>query len=61
MDLYSTIFEDNIGVLVLASTPKMTPHSKHIAIKCHAVQKGLVHIPPIEIDEHLADVLAKGL
>ena len=31
----STIFEDNNGALVLASSPKMTLRFKHIAIKCH--------------------------
>jgi len=32
---YSTIFEDNNSALVLASSPKMMPRSKHIAIKYH--------------------------
>ena len=32
---YSTIFEDNNSALVLASSQKMMPRSKHIAIKYH--------------------------
>ena len=32
---YSKVFEDNNGALILASTPRMTPHSKHIAVKYH--------------------------
>ena len=31
--LKSTIFEDNMGCLQLATVPKMTPRSKHIAVK----------------------------
>ena len=31
----STIFEDNNGALQLATVPKMTLRSKHIAIKYH--------------------------
>jgi len=40
----STLFEDNEGALHLATTPKMTPRTKHIGIKYHffrnEVQKG---------------------
>ena len=32
---YSKVFEDNNGALILASTPRMTPRSKHIAVKYH--------------------------
>ena len=32
---YSKVFKDNNGTLILASTPRMTPHSKHIAVKYH--------------------------
>ena len=30
---YSKVFEDNSGALILASMPRMTPCSKHIAVK----------------------------
>ena len=33
--MYSKVFEDNNGALILASTPQMTPRSKHIAVKYH--------------------------
>ena len=63
--MYSTIFEDNNGALILASTPKMTPRSKHIAIKyhffCDAIRKGIALIAPIQMEEQLADIFAKGL
>ena len=32
---YLTIFEDNNGALIFATSPCMTPWSKHIAIKYH--------------------------
>ena len=33
--VHSTAFEDNNGALLLATMKKMTPRSKHIAIKYH--------------------------
>ena len=33
--LYSTVFEDNQGALQLATAPKITPRTKHIAAKYH--------------------------
>jgi hypothetical protein len=33
--LHSTVFEDNNGALSLALSPKMTPRTKHIAVKYH--------------------------
>ena len=29
----STIYEDNNGAIVVATSPRMTPRSKHIAVK----------------------------
>ena len=31
----STIYEDNNGAIVVAKNPRMTPTSKHIAVKYH--------------------------
>ena len=31
----STIYEDNNGAIVVTKSPKMTPSSKHIAVKYH--------------------------
>jgi len=62
---YSTIFEENNGLLVLASAPKITLRSKHIAIKYdflpEPIQMGIAHITPIQMEEHLADIFTKGL
>ena len=32
---YSKVFEDNNGTILLATSPRMTPRSKHIAVKYH--------------------------
>ena len=31
----STIYEDNNGAIVVSTSPRMTPTSKHIAVKYH--------------------------
>ena len=33
--MQSTVFEDNNGALGLATSPKLTPHTKHITVKYH--------------------------
>jgi hypothetical protein len=35
----STIFEDNKGAISTATTPKMTPCTKHITVKYHFVKQ----------------------
>ena len=39
---YSTVFEDNVNALKLANVPRVTPRSKHIAVKYHffSIQSG---------------------
>ena len=63
--VYSTAFEDNNGALILATTKKMTPRSKHIAIKYHhfkqAVFNGFVKIVKVNSEKQLADIFTKGL
>ena len=63
--VYSTAFEDNNGALILATTKKMTPRSKHIAIKYHhfkqAVYNGFVKIVKVNSEKQLADIFTKGL
>jgi hypothetical protein len=66
----SQIFEDNNGAISTASTPKMTPRTKHIAVKYHFVKqyfgKRRLNDHPFEllkIDTLLqkADIFTKGL
>ena len=62
---YSKIFEDNNGALILASSPRMTPRSKHIAVKYHFfrshVVSGAIRILRINTEEQKADIFTKGL
>jgi hypothetical protein len=64
--LHSTVFEDNNGALALATSPKISPRTKHIAVKYHhyrskiGVDKGIV-IQRVDTTEQKADVFTKGL
>ena len=64
--LYSTVFEDNNGALSLAQSPKITPRTKHMAVKYHhfrtsvGVDKGIL-IEKIDTDVQKADIFTKGL
>ena len=64
--LHLTIFEDNAGAKGLASSPRMTPRTKHIGVKHHffydkiGEDKGIA-IKHIETENQLADCLTKGL
>jgi len=64
--LKSTIFEDNMGCLQLATIPKMTPRSKHIAVKYFwfrlqvGPDKGIT-IVKCDTKDMLADIFTKGL
>lgn len=64
--LYSTVFEYNNGALSLATSPKLSPRTKHIAIKYHhfresiGQEKGIV-IEKVDTTRQKADILTKGL
>ena len=59
----STVYEDNNGAIVVATSPRMTPSSKHIAVKYHwfrqHVGKEFV-IWKIESENQKADIFTKG-
>ena len=59
-----TIYEDNNGAIVVATSPRMTPTSKHLAFKYHwfrqHVGKEFV-IRKIESENQKADIFTKGL
>ena len=52
---YSTVFEDNNGALILATVPRMTLCSKHIAVSyhifCKHVANSTVQIFKISCDQ----------
>ena len=64
--IHSTIFEDNNGALGLAKAPKLTPRTKHIAVKYHwfkdqiGEEKGFI-IEKVESRDQKADIFTKGL
>jgi hypothetical protein len=64
--LHSTVFEDNNGAISLATAPKITPRTKHIAVKYHhfrdnvGIEKG-IEIVKIDTKEQKADIFTKGL
>ena len=61
----STVFEDNASAVQLATMPKMTPRSKHIALHYHFfrehIAKGEVDVKHVSTDLQIADILTKGL
>jgi hypothetical protein len=61
----STVYEDNTGALTLANLPRLTPRSKHIAVKYHFfrqhVADGSVRVVKISTNDQLADIFTKGL
>ena len=63
--MHSVVFEDNTGALQLAKVPKMTPRSKHIALRYHYFRKevvdGNIKIEHISTKLQKADIFTKGL
>ena len=64
-----TIFKDNNGAISTATSPKLTPRTKHIAVKYHFVKQFFgknTHEHPFELKkidtlEQKADIFTKGL
>ena len=63
--MHSVVFEDNTGALQLAKLPKMTPCTKHIALRYHYFRKevvdGSIKIEHISTQLKRADIYTKGL
>lgn len=64
--LHTTIWEDNVGALTLANMelPRMTPRSKHIAIKYHWFRSHLgklFTVVKVGTLDQLGDMFTKGL
>ena len=59
------LWEDNESCIKVATSPKFTPRTKHIAIKYHHfrsfVQDETITIHSIGTKEQLADILTKPL
>jgi hypothetical protein len=70
--IHTTIWEDNVGAMTLANLelPRMTPRSKHIAVKYHWFRQhvtkdggddGGIIVKKIDTREQIADIFTKGL
>ena len=60
----STIYEENNGAIVVAKIPRMTPTSKHIAVKYHWLRQNIgkeFMIWKIDSENQKAAILTKGL
>ena len=61
----STVFEDNNGALGLAISPKLTPRTRHIAVKYHFfkihIKPGEIEIVKVDTKAQKADIFTKGL
>ena len=59
------LFEDNRSCIIVAESARLTPRTKHIAIKYHHfrefVKSGEVKIFPVSTREQLADIFTKPL
>jgi hypothetical protein len=61
---HSTFFEDNKGCVDLVKSPRMTPRTKHIALKYHHFRPHNgkdITIKWISTDDQLADIFTKAL
>lgn len=63
--LKSTVWEDNNGAISTVLSPKMTPRTKHIAVKYHFSRSHIgpdkgIDIEKIDTDLQKADILTKG-
>ena len=62
---FSKAFEDNNGILTLATSPQLTPSSKHIAVKYHSfkyhVANGDIQLVKVNMKDQIAGCMTKGL
>jgi hypothetical protein len=62
----STVFEDNNGAITTATAVKMTPRTKHIAVKYHFFKSHInerngISLAKIDTNLQKADIFTKGL
>ncbi|KAL7479352.1 hypothetical protein ACHAW6_005086 [Cyclotella cf. meneghiniana] len=65
LTLHCRVFKDNRSCIKLTESPKLTPMTKHIAIKyhhfCKHVSDGTIKIEHIDTKEQIADIFTKAL
>ena len=65
-NIKSTVFEDNNGAIATATSVKMTPRTKHIAVKYHFFKNHIgpgtgISLSKIDTQLQKADIFTKGL
>ena len=64
-NFFCTFWEDNRSTIKVSESPKLTPRTKHIALKYHHFRKfvsnGTLKINPIDTLEQTADIFTKPL
>ena len=60
-----TVFEDNVGAIEVATTPKYRPRTKHMAVRFHHfrdhVARGDINIKHVRTQDQLGDLFTKPL
>ena len=63
--IHCTVHEDNKGCIDLVESPRVRPHTKHIALKYHHfrsfVRDKTVSVEYVETNEQVADIFTKAL
>ena len=58
------VFEDNVGALELANTPKLRPQTKHLAVQLHHFRQyildKMIAVEKVDMKYHRADIMAKA-
>ena len=57
LGIYSKVFEDNNGALILAISPQMTPHSKHIGIEYLFFKQHVCPLVNVDTKDHVPFLL----
>jgi hypothetical protein len=59
------VFEDNVGALELANTPKLRPRTKHLAIQlhhfCQYILDKMITVEKVDTKYQRADIMTKAL
>jgi hypothetical protein len=61
----SKVYEDNNGCIAMATNTRISPRTKHLAVKLHwwrdAIRRGLCEVVKVNTTDMLADMFTKGL
>ena len=59
------VFEDNVGAMELANTPKLRPRTKHLAVQLHHFRQHVLNktitVEKVDTKHQRADIMTKAL